>query len=85
MAQFSRKAYFKPTPKKLRVLGDTLLAMFGGYGVASIFEAISETDKSLRKTKMIIAGSSVFLGMLGKFLTNFFKEDEPKQTDPNAE
>jgi len=81
MAQFSRKAYFKPTPKKLRVLGDTLLAMFGGYGVASIFEAISETDPKIRKTKLIIAVSAVELGMLGKYFTNFYKENEPKQAD----
>jgi Ca2+/Na+ antiporter len=76
MAKFSRKNYFKPTSKKLRVIGDTLLATFGGYGVASIFEAISETDKNLRKTKMIISGVSVLLGILGKFLTNFTKKED---------
>lgn len=76
MAQFSRKGYFKPTPKKLRKIGDSLLAIFGGYGFVNIIEAYNEPDKQLRKVKLIIAGSAVALGIVGKFFTNFFKEDD---------
>ena len=78
MAKFSTKNYFKPTPRKLRVLGDTLLGTFGSIGVATIFDAITETDTKLRKMKLIIAISSVVLGTVGKFLTNFFKKEEPQ-------
>jgi Ca2+/Na+ antiporter len=85
MAKLSHKNYFKPTSKKLRIIGDTLLATFGGYGVASIFEAISETDKTLRKTKMIISAVAVLLGIVGKFLTNFTKKEEVEPTEPTNE
>lgn len=84
MAKFSRKGYFLPTPKALRVLGDTLLGTFGSFGVLAILDALNESDESNRKTKMIIAFVSVLLGMVGKFLTNFFKEDDKPTTEEDG-
>ncbi len=56
------KSYFAPTPKNIRILGDTLL------GIASILSgyAILSEDKSLALIFLIIA-------VVGKFLSNFFK------------
>lgn len=57
------KHYYKPTPKKLRKLGDALLAM------------------SLMSIPANIAGHEwigytlLAIGVIGKFLTNFFTDD----------
>lgn len=59
------KNYFKPTPKKWRKLGDALL----GVSTTITTYAIVEDYKW-------IALTSVLLGAIGKFLTNFFGEDE---------
>lgn len=59
------KNYYKPTPKKWRKLGDALLAI--STFVASY--AITEDYK-------IIAISGFIIGVIGKFLTNFFTADE---------
>ena len=84
MAKFSRKGYFLPTPKALRVLGDTLLGTFGSFGVLAILDAINEPEASTKKMKMYVAGGSVFLGMVGKFLTNFFKEEDETTNEQNG-
>lgn len=58
------KNYYKPTPKRLRKLGDSLLAV----SMMAIPTALSGH---------VWLGSTVFaLGVIGKFLTNFFAEDE---------
>jgi hypothetical protein len=83
-AKFSRKGYFLPTPRALRVLGDTLLGTFGSFGVLAILDAINEPEASTKKMKMYVAGGSVFLGMVGKFLTNFFKEDDKSKKEEDG-
>jgi hypothetical protein len=57
------KNYFKPTPKRFRVLGDSLAGM-------SLFVAGLNLDNP---KIMLISGIS---GAVGKFITNFFVEDE---------
>lgn len=57
------KSYFKPTPKRFRVLGDSLAA-------ASLFVAGLNLD---HPKIMLIAG---VCGALGKFITNFFTDAE---------
>lgn len=59
------KKYYKPTPKKWRQLGDALL----GVSTTITGFAIIEDYKW-------IAFSALILGVIGKFLTNFFSEDE---------
>lgn len=56
--------YLKPTPKKWRQLGDALLGV-----------ALMGIPSTLAGHEWI--GMTMFgLGVLGKFLTNFFKDEE---------
>ena len=69
------KNYYKPTPKKWRKFGDALLAssaLFGGGGLIA-FDQLKEIFSS-NELKIII-GATIIIGITGKFLTNFFKED----------
>jgi hypothetical protein len=63
--QMKLKGYFKPTPKRFRVLGDSIAA-------ASLFVAGLNLD---HPKLMLISG---VCGAVGKFVTNFFAEDETK-------
>lgn len=58
------KNYWKPTPKNLRRLGDSLL------GVSMFI-----TTYSIMEDMTGLAIGSMIVGVVGKFLTNFFKED----------
>lgn len=58
------KNFYSPTPAKWRKLGDTLL------GVSTTI-----TGYSLYVDLKWVAGVALALGVLGKFLTNFFVED----------
>lgn len=69
------KHYWKPTPKKWRRLGDSLLAMATLIAVGGIwqFDYLREIF-TLREMRFMIS-TSIILGVVGKFLTNFFKDD----------
>jgi hypothetical protein len=56
------KNYFEPTPKRFRVLGDSIAAM-------SLFIAGLNIDNP---KLMLISG---ICGAAGKFITNFFAEE----------
>lgn len=58
------KNFYRPTPAKWRKLGDTLL------GISTTI-----TGYSLYNDLQWVAGIALALGMLGKFLTDFFVED----------
>ena len=63
------KNYYKPTPKKWRRIGDALLAV-------SLYAQTQEVFSGNSKVMNAIA----IAGLLGKFITNFFAEDEqPKE------
>ncbi len=68
--------YYKPTPKFWRKLGDSLLvvALFLSTGALFQYDLLKEiyTPKEIRNAITVI----ITIGVLGKFLTNFFKEDE---------
>ena len=70
--------YWKPTPKKWRKIGDAILAVgtFVTAGGLLAFDTMQQiySPKELK----IIIGVAFALGVLGKFLTNFFKEEEVK-------
>jgi hypothetical protein len=68
--------FYKPTPKKWRKIGDALLASATVIAVGGVwqFDSLKEIFTSTEIKAMII--SSIVLGVIGKFLTNFFKEDE---------
>lgn len=61
--KFGWKHYFKPTPKRVRLLGDSLAAA-GTFG-ASI--AILNGHPIVGTTIMVIA-------VIGKFISNFFTD-----------
>ena len=61
------KMYYAPTPKKWRKIGDTLLAVsttITTYAICSDFKWIAST--------------ALAMGVVGKFLSNFFTEDTPQ-------
>lgn len=62
--KFGLKQYQKPTPKKLRKLGDALLAV-------STFVSGTAIVNDMK----YIALAAVAVGAVGKFLTNFFAEE----------
>lgn len=70
------KNYWRPTPKKWRKVGDSLLAVstilsIGGlWGFDNLKEILDPNE-----LKYLITGS-IFAGVIGKFITNFFKDDE---------
>jgi len=61
--KFGIAEYSKPTPKKLRRLGDGLLL------------ASSLITNELMITNPAIASISLIVGTIGKFLTNFFSAE----------
>lgn len=61
-ARVKLKNYFAPTPKRFRVLGDSIAA-------ASLFVAGLNLD---HPKLMLLCG---VLGAVGKFVTNFFAEE----------
>jgi hypothetical protein len=67
--------YWAPTPKKWRKIGDALLAAATVVALGGIwqFDTLKEIFTSGEIKTMII--SSIVLGVIGKFLTNFFKEE----------
>jgi len=65
--KFGLKSYFKPTPKRLRVFGDSLAAA-GTFG-ASV--AILNGHPMAGTIIMIVS-------VVGKFISNFFTDEEIK-------
>jgi len=57
------KQYYKPTPLNMRKLGDGLLAV-------STFVTASAIASNINW----VALTSLFIGSIGKFLTNYFSE-----------
>jgi hypothetical protein len=62
------KSYFKPTPKFMRIIGDTLLAM---TGVSLSFDNYMMLHRTLYHIVIVV-------GILGKYLTNIFTNKENK-------
>ena len=71
--------YWKPTPKKWRRIGDGLLASASVLAIGGLwqFDNLKEIFTPTEIKGLII--TSIVLGVLGKFLTNFFKEDTPEK------
>jgi uncharacterized protein (DUF2062 family) len=70
-----KKNYWKSTPKKWRKIGDTFLAVSSVLAIGGLwqFDNLKDIFTPFEIKSMII--TSIVLGALGKFLTNFFKED----------
>jgi len=63
--KFGWKYYFRPTPKRLRVFGDSLAAA-GAFG-AGIF--VMNGHPIVGTVVMVVA-------IIGKFISNFFAEED---------
>lgn len=59
------KNYYAPTPKKWRKLGDALLGVSTTITTFAIYQEMKG-----------IAITALVLGVIGKFLSNFFTEEE---------
>ena len=70
------KHYWKPTPKKWRKLGDALLAAATIVAVGGIWQYDSLKEIFTTQELKIMIVSSIVFGVIGKFLTNFFKSDD---------
>ena len=71
------KHYWKPTPKKWRKIGDSILFGCGTLGASGLFAFTELKETFGEKELKIIIGIVLALGFIGKFLSNFFK-DEPE-------
>ena len=71
--------YWKPTPKKWRRIVDGLLASASVLAIGGLwqFDNLKEIFTPTEIKVMIV--TSIVLGVLGKFLTNFFKEDSTEK------
>ena len=72
------KHYWSPTPKKWRKIGDSLLAVATVLSIGGLwqFDNLKDIFTPNELKGMIIA--SIALGVIGKFLTNFFKDETTK-------
>ena len=72
MAKFGFKHYFKPTPKRIRIFGDSLAAsavFFASYAAIN---------------GMPVLGTIVLLsGWAGKFISNFFTDEPAEAAKPD--
>lgn len=68
--KFKIKSYYQPTPAKLRKIGDALLG-------ASQFL----TGYSIVMDEKYLAFTCIAIGTVGKFMTNFFVEEEEEPQD----
>lgn len=63
--KFSWKSYFEPTPKRMRVFGDSLAAA-GTFGASVVI-----------LNGHPVAGTVIMvMAVIGKFISNFFKDED---------
>jgi len=62
--KFGWSYYFKPTPKRMRVLGDSLAAA-GTFG----------SSIAILNGHPIVGTSILVVSIVGKFISNFFTEE----------
>jgi hypothetical protein len=67
--------YWKPTPKKWRKLGDSLLSVSTVLSIGGLWQFDNLKDVFTSNELKVMIVLSIFLGIIGKFLTNFFVED----------
>ena len=78
------KNYYKPTPVKWRKFGDSCLAVGTMITTGGLlgFDQIKDVfgDHLLK----VIIGCAFLLGVAGKFMSNFFKEDPAEKSEPSC-
>jgi hypothetical protein len=68
------KNYWKPTPKRWRKIGDALLAVATLVAMGGLFQFDVLKEIFTVEQLRIMISSSIAMGVIGKFLTNFFKD-----------
>jgi len=72
-------SYWKPTPKKWRKWGDSLLAVASVLAIGGLWQFDNLKDIFSPTEIKIMIITSIILGVVGKFLTNFFKEESSEE------
>ncbi len=72
--KFSWDGYWKPTPLRLRKLGDALLGIFS---IASVSSVITDHKE--------LGIASLIIGIIGKTLSNFFSEEPVTESPENQQ
>ena len=67
--------YWKPTPKKWRKIADALLAVSTVLSIGGLWQFDNLKDVFTSNELKVMIVLSIVLGVIGKFLTNFFVED----------
>lgn len=62
--KFGWKRYFEPTPKRMRVLGDSLAAA-GTFGASIV----------ILNGHPLVGTIIMVIGVVGKFISNFFSDE----------
>jgi hypothetical protein len=73
------KNYWKPTPKKWRKVGDSLLAVASVLAIGGLWQFDNLKDIFTPSELKLLIITSIVSGVVGKFLTNFFKEDNSEE------
>jgi hypothetical protein len=73
------KRYWTPTPKKWRKIGDSFLAVSTVLAIGGLWQFDNLKDVFTPNELKIMIVLSLVLGVIGKFLTNFFVEDIPQK------
>ena len=75
------KNYWKPTPKKWRRLGDSLLAVATVIAIGGIWQYDSLKEIFTPGEIKTMITTSIIFGVVGKFLTNFFKDEDSESKE----
>ena len=73
------KRYWTQTPKKWRRIGDSLLAVSTVLSIGGLWQFDNLKDVFTSNELKVMILLSLVLGVIGKFLTNFFVEDIPQK------
>jgi hypothetical protein len=73
--KFDWDSYFQPTPKLIRKIGDTFLGVGSALSTTTLITALNTDDAKMQKILTIVGISTIVLTAVGKFLSNFFKEE----------
>jgi hypothetical protein len=71
-----KESYWKKTPKKWRKIGDTMLAISTFLATGGLFEMDALKDIFTASQMKGFVISTIGIGVVSKFLTNFFNEDD---------
>ena len=75
-----KNSYYKsPTPAVWRKIGDGLLGICSAIAIGGIFSYDTLKEIFTPSELKWMIGGAIALGSIGKFLTNFFKEDKKSE------